>query len=105
MVIGIVIVMGAYVALSKEPKPLLTPASTLVGISTGALWALGMLFSVLAIGMGANVSRITPIYNCNTLVAVLLGIMILKEIPDSAGVVRIIIGSLLIISGGVLVAK
>jgi len=38
-------------------------------------------------------------------VAVLLGIMVLHEVPNLAGAVRILIGSLLIVSGGILVAR
>jgi uncharacterized membrane protein len=46
-----------------------------------------------------------PIYNCNTLIAVLLGIMVLQETPNFAEAVRLIIGSVLIVAGGVLVAR
>jgi uncharacterized membrane protein len=64
-----------------------------------------MIFSFLAIGTGADVSRLVPIYNCNTLIAVLAGILVLHEMPDFAGAVKLLIGSALIIAGGILVAR
>ncbi len=83
----------------------LTTGSTVSGISTGVLWGLGMLFSFLAIETGADVSRLVPIYNCNTLIAVLLGILVLREIGDASQIIRILVGSVLIVVGGVLVSR
>ncbi len=105
MFVGIIIVFAVYAALSKEAKPEITAGSAVAGISTGVLWALGMVFSFLAIGTGADVSRLVPIYNCNTLIAVLAGIMILHEMPDFAGAVKLLAGSVLIVLGGILVAR
>jgi uncharacterized membrane protein len=105
MVCGIIFVIGMYVAFSKGPKPEITALGATAGISQGVLWALGMVFSLLAISAGGDISRLVPIFNCNTLIAVLLGIMVLREIPDLAGVVKIIIGSLLIVVGGIIVAR
>ena len=102
---GIAIVMAIYLSFSKGVKPTLTLPATIAGMSQGILWAMGMVFSLLAFEAGADVSRAVPIFNCNTLVAVLLGIMVLKEIPDATGIVRIAIGSAMVILGGVLVAR
>ena len=105
MIVGMIVVFGAYLALSKGPKPTITTGSAVAGVSTGVLWALGMVFSFLAIGTGADISRLVPIYNCNTLIAVLLGIMVLHEMPDFAGIVKLIAGSVLIVLGGIIVAR
>jgi glucose uptake protein GlcU len=102
---GIIIVVGTYWIFGKGPRPAITIPSAIAGVSQGVLWALGMLFSLFAFRAGADVARAVPIFNCNTLVAVLLGIMLLREIPNLAGVVKILIGSLLIVFGGVLVAR
>ncbi|MGA2092249.1 MAG: hypothetical protein ABSH16_02425 [Sedimentisphaerales bacterium] len=64
-----------------------------------------MVFSLLAFQAGADVSRAVPIFNCNTLVAVLVGILVLQEVPNFAGAVKLLIGSALIIAGGILVAR
>jgi uncharacterized membrane protein len=105
MVVGIIAVFGVYAAMSKEVKPVITAGSATVGIMTGVLWALGMLFSFFAFATGSDVSRLVPIFNCNTLIAVLLGILVLHEAPDFAGAVKLLAGSVLIVLGGVLVAR
>jgi uncharacterized membrane protein len=105
MFVGIIVVFGIYTAMSKEARPAISAGSATAGILTGVLWALGMVFSFLAFRTGADVSRLVPIYNCNTLIAVLLGIMVLHEMPNFAGVVKLLIGSVLIVLGGVLVAR
>jgi uncharacterized membrane protein len=105
MVGGIIFVVGIYWVIGKGPKPVITVPSAIAGVSQGVLWALGMLFSLFAFRAGADVSRVVPIFNCNTLVAVLLGIMVLHEVPNLAGAMRILIGSLLIVFGGIIVAR
>ncbi len=105
MIVGIIAVFGIYAAMSKEARPVISAGSAAAGILTGVLWALGMVFSFLAIGTGADISRLVPIYNCNTMIAVLLGIIVLHEMPNFAGAVKLIIGSVLIVIGGILVAR
>jgi len=68
------------------------------------LWALGQLFAILALVNKAPVSRLTPIYNTNTLVAVLLGIILLRELPTGASTIKVLIGAVLIVIGGILVS-
>jgi uncharacterized membrane protein len=105
MIVGIIAVFGVYAAMSKDSRPTISASSAAAGIFTGVLWALGMVFSFLAMKTGADVSRLVPIYNCNTLIAVLLGIMFLHEMPNFAGAVRLMIGSILIVIGGIIVAR
>ncbi|MBI2657883.1 EamA family transporter [Candidatus Woesearchaeota archaeon] len=70
----------------------------------GVVWGLGFLAIAIAISKGGNVSQLAPIYNTNTILAVLLGIIFLKEIPDVSQVFRIISGAVLIVIGSVLVS-
>jgi len=105
MLVGIIVVIGIYLMFSREARPDITMPSVIAGVSQGMLWAMGMLFSLLAFGAGADVARAVPIFNCNTLIAVLLGIMVLREVPDTAGIVRILAGALMIVGGGILVAR
>lgn len=105
MLVGIIAVVGIYWIFGKGPRPAITMPSAIAGVSQGVLWALGMLFSLFAFKAGADVARAVPIFNCNTLVAAVLGIVLLREIPDSAAVVRILTGSLMIVFGGILVAR
>lgn len=92
-----------WLSASGEGRAL-TTGSTIAGVSAGLLWGLGMIFSLRAIEAGADVARLAPIYNCNTLVAVLLGILVLREIGDVSQIIRVLAGSVLIVIGGVLVA-
>ena len=84
------------------------PASRLgigFAIFAGVLWGLGMIVSIKAIAIGAPVAKLTPIYNTNTLVAVFLGAVLLHELPSSAAMIKVIIGSILIVIGAVLVSS
>ena len=102
---GIGIVFVLYWLLSGGGKLNLNLPAIAAGVSSGGLWALGMLFSLCAIKAGADVARLAPIYNSNTLVAVVLGIVLLHEVRDGAGILKVVIGSVLIVLGGILVTR
>jgi uncharacterized membrane protein len=53
---------------------------------------------------GASVSQLAPLYNMNTLVVVLLGLLIFSEWKQVRPV-PLLIGSLLIVLGAVFVAR
>jgi len=76
-----------------------------LAIFSGALWALGMLMVALAIANKGNISKLAPIYNTNTLIAVLLGLIFLKEIPAGSEMLKVISGAVLIVIGAVLVSS
>ena len=105
MWVGIGAVFVLYLLLGADEKPRFNFQSTTAGVSAGVLWALGMVFSLCAIRAGADVARLAPIYNSNTLVAVFLGMVILHEVRDASGMLRVLIGSVLIVAGGVLVTR
>jgi uncharacterized membrane protein len=105
MWVGIGTVFVLYWLLSGGEKVKLNLPSIAAGVSSGGLWALGMLFSLCAIKAGADVARLAPIYNSNTLVAVLLGIVLLHEVRDTSGIFKVAIGSVLILFGGILVTR
>lgn len=71
---------------------------------SGIIWGLGFIAVAIAISQNADVARLAPIYNTNTLVAVLLGILILHELPDVSQMFRVISGAVLIVIGSVLVS-
>lgn len=73
-------------------------------IVSGAIWAIGFLSVAVAIAQKADVARLAPIYNANTLLVVFLGIMLLKEIPDASQIFRVILGAVLIVVGAILVS-
>lgn len=75
-----------------------------LSIAAGVVWALGMIFALLALSNNAPVARLAPLYNTNTLVAVVLGIILLKELPSGTMAIKVIIGAILIVAGGILVS-
>jgi uncharacterized membrane protein len=50
-----------------------------------------------------NVSQLVPLYNTNTLVAFLIAVLFLKELPNSQDLFRNLIGAFLIVAGTVLI--
>jgi len=77
----------------------------LFGFGQGALWALGMVFTFLAFSSGAEAAKLVPIYNTNTLIAVLIGLSFLHEVPAPDERIKVISGAILIVLGGILVSK
>lgn len=103
MAIGIFVFFGALYII-KTPSFDGNWNPIFLSVIAGAVWALGMLFIILALKSGADVSKLAPIYNTNTLVAVMLGIVILHEIPALAEQFKVIVGAILIILGGILIS-
>lgn len=75
-----------------------------LAIIAGAVWAVGMVMVAIALSQKADVARLAPIYNVNTILAVLMAIIFLKEIPDVSQMFRVIVGAVLIVIGSVLVS-
>ena len=63
-----------------------------------------MLIVLKALKSGVDVAKLAPIYNVNTLFAVLLGIIFLHEIPHPGEMIRVIIGAILIVIGSFFVS-
>jgi len=103
MLIGIAV---AFLLNLVFEKTFYIPESKLaigLGILSGAIWALGMISSLKALKSGADVARLAPIYNTNTLVSVILAIILLKELPSSGEMFKVVLGALLIVIGSILV--
>ncbi len=99
-----VIGLGAAVFFLAKPSIQSDPMSITLAVIAGALWALGQLFVVLALSSNAPVAKLAPLYNTNTLVAVVLGIILLKELPSGTATIKVIAGAILIVAGGILVS-
>ena len=78
--------------------------STSIAVFAGITWAIGAIALAIAISQKGNIAQLAPIYNTNTIIAVILGIVLLKEIPDMSQIIRIIIGAFMIVIGAVLVS-
>lgn len=100
--IGVVITFLAY--YFSSPNWQFEWKSTSIAVIAGVIWAVGFLAIAVAIANKGNVAQLAPIYNANTIIAVILGIFLLKEIPNMSQMIRIIIGAVLIVAGAVLVS-
>ena len=100
--LGIVLVFG-LIFLFKPSSDFEWKSTSLVFVA-GMIWAIGFLSIAIAISQKADISRLAPIFNTTTIVAVLLGIFLLKEIPNSTQIIKTIAGALLIVVGAVLVS-
>ena len=100
--IGILLIIGLFLLFNPGSKFEWESSSLLV--ISGIIWGLGFLAVAVAIAQKADVARLAPIYNTNTLIAVIMGIIFLKEIPDASQIFRIIAGAVLIVIGAVLVS-
>lgn len=70
----------------------------------GAAWGLGMFLVTMAlVKYNASLSAITPLYNMNTLVTVLVALIFFAEWKD-ANLTKLLIGTVLIIIGGIFVS-
>lgn len=96
-------VMGAiYGLLVIEPRVTLRPLG--LAAFAGALFAAGAgLISFALIRFDAPLSQLSPLYNMNILVSVLLGLFIFSELAEVSAI-RLLIGTLLVLAGGWLVA-
>ena len=104
MLIGIAIVFGGYFLLQPQELPS-NPTILGLAILIGIIWAIGQLFAFIVLSQGAPVSKITPIYNSNTLIAVFLGIVLLNELPNKQDVAKVVVGAILIVAGAFLVSS
>ena len=99
--IGIIITFLIYYFVN--PNWQFELKSTSIAVFAGILWAIGLIAVTIAISQKGNIAQLAPIYNTNTIITVILGIILLKEIPDMSQMIRIIIGAFMIVAGAVLV--
>ncbi|MBI2649935.1 EamA family transporter [Candidatus Woesearchaeota archaeon] len=104
LVFGIGILIAFLVYFFAKPSLQFEWKSTTLAIAAGIIWAIGFLAIAIAISQKGEVARLAPLYNANTIIAVILGIILLKEVPDMSQMIRVIIGAVMIIAGAVLVS-
>ena len=107
MIIGIVIFCTGLVV-----KPLLNTTDTTLNykaiafsMGSGLLWALGTtLVNYSILKFETPIAILTPLYNMNTLVAVLGGMILFAE-WKTINSVPVFLGTILVICGGILLSK
>ena len=100
--LGILLVSGTF--LLFKPSNNFEWKSTSMIFLAGIIWAIGFFAIAFAISKNFEISKLAPIYNTNTIIAVLLGIFLLKEIPNSTQIIKVIGGAVLIVLGAILVS-
>jgi len=100
--IGVMIVFGIFFLFN--PGYNIQWKSNGIAIAAGILWGIGMLVVAIAISKNVEVARLAPIFNTNTLITVVLGIILLHEIPNASQMFRVIAGAVLIVVGAILVS-
>ena len=75
-----------------------------LAVLLGACWAGGMgLVAIALTRHGGQIAQLAPLYNTNTLVTVLIGLVVFSE-AASLDVPRLVLGAVLIIAGSILAA-
>jgi uncharacterized membrane protein len=104
MLVGIAIVFVAGALTEGKLQIPENKTGVALSVLAGIIWAIGLFLSIKLLAEGADISRLAPIYNLNTLVAVILGILLLHELPNSGEMAKVVVGAILIIIGGILVS-
>lgn len=105
IVVGVVVVVVGLIVTAVERDVTLNRASGGYAALFGLLWAAGIASIAVALGRyGGQISQLVPIYNTNTLVAVLVGLVALGE-WQTVQPGRLLLAAAFIIGGGVLAAS
>ena len=105
LIIGLTIVVTGGIFAIVNPDNTLSLKSGAHALGFGLTW--GIATGLIAIALAkyhAPLSQLAPLYNMNTLVTVVLALWIFSE-WNQVKVPQLLLGSLLIIAGGMLVAR
>jgi drug/metabolite transporter (DMT)-like permease len=99
-----VLITGATIYL-LIPDRLFSIQSGGYAVLIGLIWSLGMCAVAVALNnYGSAIAKLAPLYNLNTLIAVILGLWLFAEWKE-VNVWRLSLGAIFILLGGALVAK
>ncbi len=100
--VGVVVVGAAFFFI--QPDRTVSLRSALPSIGVGVTWALGAGLVALALmKYKVPLGKLVPLYNMNTLIAVLIALWLFSE-WQRVEIVKLLIGAVLVIIGGTLVA-
>lgn len=105
MVVGVTIAAVGGVFVLADRDTTIGPQSTLYTILFGLVWATAIGCIGIALRRyDAQISQLVPLYNMNTLVAVLLGLVIFAE-WRTVEAPKLLAAAVLIVGGGILAAR
>ncbi len=102
---GAGVLMAFIVAfIITKPATNISMAGISLLLLAGLIWGIGSL--AIAYGMSQNydVSKMSVIYNSNTVITVLLGILVLKELQTPSELWRTLIGGALTVIGVIIIS-
>ncbi|MBL0387720.1 hypothetical protein JJB07_13850 [Tumebacillus sp. ITR2] len=104
LALGVLVTGGVFAWLRGGMPMLATPTmwrGLLLGAAAGSIWLIGTLTVTAAFRDPAtNMSQLIPLVNANTLVAVLGGLLVFRELANGADLIKILVGSVLMMIGG-----
>lgn len=104
MSLGILAISAVAFMIGRACIPVFSEHGIGIAFASGLVWGVGMGFVVSSLSYDkAIVSKLTPLYNTNTLVAVLLAIVLLKEVRGEW--LMLSLGAVLVVVGGILVTR
>lgn len=102
---GVAVLLTGAVLLRLDPGHAWSLRSALLAMGSGAAWGLGTsCVAVALVRYGVPLSKLVPLYNMNSLIAVALALIIFAEWKQ-VHVPQLLLGALLIVIGGTLVAR
>lgn len=105
MLCGLAVILVGLVSYLLQPDRTVSLKSGMHAFLGGANWAIGTALLALALSKyGTPISKLVPLYNMNTLVAVLLGLWIFSEWQD-ANIPKLLLGATLVVFGGIIVSR
>ncbi|MDX2226551.1 MAG: GRP family sugar transporter [Verrucomicrobiae bacterium] len=105
MAIGLSIALSAGLAWWFNTPKTCTAWGLTYTILAGIIWAVSQMMILYSINhYGVPVSKLVPLFNMNTLVAVVLGLLIFVEWKD-VNLWQLGLGAILVTVGGILVAR
>ena len=97
--------IAGLVSIFSSGDSTISGSSGLFAFLAGLLWAMGIFSLTLALNKyHAPIAQLTPLFNMNTLVAVLIGLWVFSEWKEVESL-QLIVGTVLITVGGILVAR
>ncbi len=102
---GLGVAIAGVAVYWAVPDKTISTKSGSFAVAIGLFWGLGLaLVAIAMVKYTTPLSTLVPLYNMNTLVAVLLALVVFAEWRD-VNVTRLLAGAALIVVGGTLVAK
>jgi drug/metabolite transporter (DMT)-like permease len=104
LVIGAGVTLTGVLFLFIDPSRAFSAKAGWLTLAMGVTWGLGVgLVGIALTKYGAPLSKLVPLYNFNTLVAVLLALWVFSE-WEKVQALKLVLGAVLVIIGGTLVA-